>query len=215
MIVAIDGPAGSGKTTVAKELAQSLGFSYLDTGATYRALTYSALEEAVDLGSEQSLADLAAALSLEVKGIKVYVRGKEVTKDIRAPRIDKNISKVVGFAAVRQIMSSLQRSIAQGKDYVVEGRDITTVVFPDAEFKFYLDADQKIRTKRRTSQLMNAGEAIDSEEVKQDLINRDQADATRKHGSLRLAKDACYIDTTSLSAQEVVGKLLSIIRGRA
>ncbi len=212
MIVAIDGPAGSGKTTVAKKIAQKLDFLYLDTGATYRALTYSALKKEVDLSNELDLTRLARSLDLRLDKDKVYLDGSDITKEIRLPRIDKNISQIVAFAKVRRVMSALQRDIAFDKNYVVEGRDITTVVFPDAEFKFYLDADQKKRALRRIDQLIKEGENIDALEVEKDLINRDKADTSRKCGSLKLTEDAFYVDTTCLSADEVVDKLLGIVK---
>lgn len=213
MIVAIDGPAGSGKTTIAKNLAQKLKFSYLDTGATYRALTYAALERGVDLSKEQDLTSLVGELNLKLKGNKVYLGDFDISKEIRAPRIDKNISKVASFAKVREEMRFLQRNMANSEKCVVEGRDITTVVFPEADFKFYLDADQRVRIQRRIDQLLSQEEPFDSKEVKKDLIKRDQADMSRKVGSLKLAKDARYIDTTDLSIDEVVDKLFDIVRG--
>lgn len=211
MIIAIDGPAGSGKTTVAKRLAKRLGFSFLDTGATYRALTYAALENGLDLGNEEQLAELANNLKLKIMDGKIYLNDLDISKEIRKPRIDKNISKIVSFTKVRKVMSSLQRQEASGKNCVVEGRDITTVVFPDAEFKFYIDADQKIRAKRRIDQLLKEGENVDSGDVETDLARRDDADKNRKVGSLKLTKETCYIDTTKLTISEVVEKLFEIV----
>ncbi len=214
MIVAIDGPAGSGKTTVARRLAKRLGFAFLDTGATYRALTYSALEKNINLEVEEKLADLAANLNLKIEDNKIYLYDNDISKEIRKSRIDKNISKIVSFEKVRKVMSSLQRREASDKDCVIEGRDITTVVFPDAEFKFYLDADQKIRAKRRIHQLLEEGEAVNSEEVEADLIKRDNADKNRKVGSLQLTKETRYIDTTKLLIPEVIEKLYGIVSQR-
>jgi CMP/dCMP kinase len=214
MIVAIDGPAGSGKTTVAKMLAKRLGFFFLDTGATYRALTYAALKNNTNLESEKDLANLAAGLDLKIDNNKIYLKSADINKEIRKPRIDKNISKVVSFIKVRKVMNLLQRKEVSEKNSVVEGRDITTVVFPDAEFKFFLDAAQKIRVKRRTQQLLKEGEVVDSGEVEIDLIKRDQADKNRKAGPLKLTKETRYIDTTNLLIPEVVEKLFSIVRSK-
>jgi len=213
MIVAIDGPAGSGKTTVAKLLAQKLGILYLDTGAIYRALTYKALKENVDLDDEERLEELAGSLrlSFDFSRGKVFLYGEDVTEKIREPIIDKSISKVAEKPKVRRILVKLQREIAQGGDFVVEGRDITTVVFPKAEFKFFLDAQFSIRLKRRFKELVRKKINIAWEEVEEDLRRRDKADLERKEGPLKKSDDAIYIDTTDLSIEEVVEKLLGYI----
>jgi cytidylate kinase len=212
MIVAIDGPAGSGKTTVAEQLAKRLSFSFLDTGATYRGLTYAALEKGVNPEDEEGLTNLAKSLDLKIDNNKVYLKDADISKEIRKPRIDKNISKIVGFKRVREVMNGLQRKEAAGKNYVVEGRDITTVVFPDAEFKFYLDANQKIRIERRVQQLLKEGEVVNQQEVADDLVKRDKADKNREVGSLRLTEGTRYIDTTHLLIPEVIEKLFAIIK---
>ncbi|OQX82201.1 MAG: cytidylate kinase [Candidatus Omnitrophica bacterium 4484_70.1] len=213
MIVAIDGPAGSGKTTVAKLLAQKLGILYLDTGAIYRALTYKALKENVDLDDEERLEELAGSLrlSFDFSRGKIFLHGEDITEKIREPIIDKSISKVAEKPKVRRILVKLQREIAQGRDFVVEGRDITTVVFPKAEFKFFLDAQFSIRLKRRFKELVRRKVSISREEVEEDLRRRDKADLERKEGPLKKSDDAIYIDTTNLSIEEVVEKLLGYI----
>jgi len=214
MIVAIDGPAGSGKTTIAKLLSKKLNISYLDTGATYRALTLKALEGGIDLKDASLLAQLAANLNLKLAGQKTYLDGKDVSEQIRTPRIDKNISIIVAFPEVRSVMVSLQRKIAEGKDFVVEGRDITTVVFPNAEFKFYLDADCAIRAERRFKELEAKGVKIDFTETEKDLHKRDDADKKREVGALTLSSDATYIDTTKMSIEEVIATMLTHIRNK-
>jgi cytidylate kinase len=211
MIIAIDGPAGSGKTTIAKLLAKKLGILYLDTGATYRALTLKALENKLDLKDEHALENLAKNLNLKLENKTVYLDAVDVSEKIRAPLIDKNISLVVKHPAVRKVMVLLQRKIARGRDYVVEGRDITTVVFPKAEFKFYLDADANIRSQRRFKELEAKGMTLDFKEVNSDLSKRDEADKNRKVGALTLAKDAIYIDTTKLNIEQVSELILSYI----
>ncbi len=204
MIVAIDGPAGSGKTTVAKLLAKKLDFDYLDTGATYRALTLKALELGVDLSKEKDLGDLARSLGLHLEGSKTYLDGKDVSLDIRQPRINQNISIIVSYPEVRETMVSLQRKIAQEGNFVVEGRDITTVVFPNAECKFYLDADFKVRSQRRFDEFKEKGIEATNDDVDKDLAKRDNADMNREVGALKKADDATVIDTTYLSIEEVV-----------
>ncbi|MDD4955501.1 MAG: (d)CMP kinase [Candidatus Omnitrophica bacterium] len=212
MIVAIDGPAGSGKTTIAKLLSKKLDISYLDTGATYRALTLKALSEGVDLKDVSCLFDCANNLNLKLKGQKTYLDDKDVSSEIRTPLIDKNISVIVAYPQVREVMVSLQRKIAKDGDYVVEGRDITTVVFPNAEFKFYLDADQSTRAERRFNELKAKGINIDFEEMEKDLNKRDEADKKREVGALKLSADATYIDTSKMTIEEVADAMLTYIK---
>ncbi|MCM8786477.1 MAG: (d)CMP kinase [Candidatus Omnitrophica bacterium] len=212
MIIAIDGPAGSGKTTVAKLLSKTLGFLYLDTGAMYRTLTLKALWESCNLDDVKALVDLAKNLSLKFSKENVYLDGEDVTFQIRTPMVDKNISKVVSYPEVRNVMVELQRLIIKGKNYVVEGRDITTVVCPDAEFKFYLDADLEVRAKRRTRDFIEKNIKVDLKEVLEDLKRRDEADKNREVGALKISKDAIYIDTTNLSIDEVIKTMLKYIK---
>lgn len=212
MIVAIDGPAGSGKTTIAKLLSKKLNISYLDTGATYRALTLKALNEEIDLKDASRLARLAEGLNLKFKGQKTYLDDKDVSSEIRTPLIDKNISIIVAYPQVREVMVALQRKIAKAGSFVVEGRDITTVVFPNAEFKFYLDADPSTRAERRFNELKEKGIKIDFEEMEKDLNKRDDADKKREVGALTLSKDATYIDTSKMAIEEVISAMLTYIR---
>jgi cytidylate kinase len=212
MIIAIDGPAGSGKTTIAKILAQKLNISYLDTGATYRALTLKVLRLGLDLNDEEKIKEVAKKLKLKIEKEKIYLDNEEVSAQIRTPIIDKNISLVVFHPKVREGMVKLQREIVNNNDFVVEGRDITTVVFPNAEFKFYLDAEFLVRCQRRYKEMIEKKINIDFEEVKRDLEKRDKADKERKVGALVKSKDAIYIDTTHLNVEEVVDKILSYIK---
>jgi len=216
MIIAIDGPAGAGKTTVAHLLAKKLSIFYLDTGATYRALTFKALKEKIDLDDENALENLAKNLNLhfDFSQGKVFLDGEDITDKIRQPVIDKNISKVAEKPKVRKVLVELQRKIAQDKDFVVEGRDTTTVVFPNAQFKFFLDADFYVRLERRFKELKEKGLNISFSEVEKDLKRRDKADLERKVGPLRKAEDAIYIDTTDLSLEEVIEKIIKIIYGK-
>jgi len=216
MIIAIDGPAGAGKTTVARLLAKKLNIFHLDTGATYRALTFKALKEKIDLDDEDALENLAKSLNFQFdfsQG-KVFLDGEDITDKIRQPVIDKNISKIAEKPRVREVLVELQRRIAQDKDFVVEGRDTTTVVFPNAQFKFFLDADFYVRLERRFKELKEKGLNISFSEVEKDLKRRDKADLERKVGPLRRAEDAIYIDTTDLSLEEVIEKIIKIIYGK-
>lgn len=215
MIIAIDGPAGSGKTTVARELSKRLNIAYLDTGATYRVLALSALESNVDLTSSAALEELAEKLDLKFENGKVYLNNTDVSAKIRAPLIDKNISVVVAHPQVREQMVRLQRKIAGKGDFVVEGRDITTVVFPGAEKKFYLDAQFLLRARRRFTELKEKGIEVDFDELKEDLRRRDEADKNREVGPLRISADAVYVDSTGLSLEEVIETLLKHIKNGA
>lgn len=207
MIIAIDGPAGSGKTTVAKLLAKKLRILYLDTGATYRALTLQALEENIDLSDREKLAQMARDLPLVMTEDKIFLGKRDVSKEIRTPLIDKNISLIVSYSQVREVMVALQRNIARTGDFVVEGRDITTVVFPHAEYKFFLDADFSIRAKRRFQELQQKGMTVELEAVSRELNRRDHADMTRSVGPLVKSPDAILIDTTLLNIDQMVDTL--------
>ncbi|MDD5195750.1 MAG: (d)CMP kinase [Candidatus Omnitrophica bacterium] len=213
MIIAIDGPAGSGKTTIAKLLSKRLNISYLDTGATYRALTFKALALGINLNDAAALGRLACSLDLKIDKEKIFLDGNDISSQIRTPLIDKSISEVVAHEPVRKAMVNLQRKLAAGKDVVVEGRDITTVVFPAADFKFYLDADFKVRAQRRFDELRKKGIAIELEEMSNDLQKRDNHDKNRQIGPLRLSADANYIDTTNLNIEGAVDALLTYIQG--
>jgi len=211
MKIGIDGPAGSGKTTVARLIAKRLGISYLDTGATYRTLTLEALNKKIDLTDKIALGDLASSLDLRIEEGKIYLRGEDVSEKIRTPLIDKNISAIVSYPEVRKVMVGLQRKVTKEGDFVIEGRDITTVVFPDAEYKFYLDADPKVRAKRRYKELKEKGLRVDFDETEKDLIRRDKADKNRKVSPLRISDDAVVIDTTRLTIEQTVDEVIKHI----
>ena len=211
MIIGIDGPAGSGKTTVAKLLAKKLGIFYLDTGAMYRALTLKAIEKKIDLSDQDALKEIAEELNLEFKEDKVYLDCLDVSDQIRTPLIDKSISPVVALPEVRAVMVKLQRNMVAKGDFVVEGRDITTVVFPDAKYKFYLDASPEIRAKRRFKELSQKGIDVNFQELDQDLKRRDNSDKTREISPLRVSEDAIVIDTTNFTILETAEEILKHI----
>ncbi len=207
MIVAIDGPAGSGKSTVARGLADRLGFRYLDTGAMYRALTWLALEDGVDLEDAATLEALALANPVVFDGDRVSVHGEDVTEAIRAPRIDRVVSTVARHPGVRTVMKERQRELAETGDAVIEGRDIGTVVCPDAEVKVYLVADTRERARRRQADHPDIG----AEALATDLRLRDQRDAAQ----MQAAPDAEEIDTTELTIDEVLDRIERLVEERA
>lgn len=213
MIVAIDGPAGAGKSTVAKILAKRLGFLYIDTGAMYRALTLKALENNIDISDEHKINQLALKANIDLRNnpdgtLSVFLDARDVSSDIRQPRITQFVSDVSKIKGVRQVLVKLQRKLGQRGDCVLEGRDIGTVVFPRAQKKFFIDASAQVRVNRRFKELKELNQDIVENDVARDLSNRDKIDSTREVSPLRKAEDAIYIDTTELSIEGVVDKML-------
>lgn len=211
MIVAIDGPAGSGKSTVAELVAKKLGALYLDTGAIYRGLTLKVIRNQSDLDNENEIVELAREMKVDFSEGKVYLDSDDVTQEIRSPEVDQVISRVAAIPDVRKVMVSIQRSIGSKSSCVVEGRDTTTVVFPQAEFKFYLDADFDVRVNRRKGDFQEKQIDVDDNELRKSLKKRDNADTNREVGALKKTDDAHYIDTTSLDIGRVVDKICLII----
>jgi cytidylate kinase len=207
MIIAIDGPAGAGKSTVARMLAERIGFRYLDTGAMYRALTWLAMREGMDLGDGDKLGVLAREhpVELDPSG-RVSIAGADVTTSIRTARIDKMVPVVARHPRVREVMRERQRRLAERNDSVMEGRDIGTVVVPDAEVKVYLVADAEVRAARRRAERPEVGAAA----LDTDPLRRDKQDAER----MTPAEDAVEIDTTELEAADVVDEIEKLVRER-
>jgi cytidylate kinase len=205
VIVAIDGPAGAGKSTVARALAERLGFRYLDTGAMYRALTWLAMQRGVDLSDEDTLAELARTEPVGFLGeSRVWIAGMDVTSSIREQRIDRMVPVVARHPAVREIMRERQRELGRDGDVVIEGRDIGTVVAPQAEVKVYLVADREIRAQRRMADRPGIG----ADALATDLKKRDARDAER----MQPAADAKEIDTTHSTVDEVVEQIEALVR---
>jgi cytidylate kinase len=207
MIIAIDGPAGAGKSTVARMLAERIGFRYLDTGAMYRALTWLAMREGMDLGDGDKLGVLAREhpVELDPSG-RVSIAGADVTTSIRTARIDKMVPVVARHPRVREVMRERQRRLAERSDSVMEGRDIGTVVVPDAEVKVYLVAEAEVRAARRRAERPEVGAAA----LDTDPLRRDKQDAER----MTPAEDAVEIDTTDLDAADVVDEIERLVRER-
>lgn len=214
-VIAIDGPAGSGKSTTAKLVAKKLNFLYLDTGAMYRAITLKALEKAIDVNDEEALIKIAedSKISFENKNgtYKILLDGEEVTDRIREPKVDRNVSLVSAYKKVRKILVEKQKQIGRKNDLVAEGRDTTTVVFPHA-FKIYLDADLKERAKRRFLELKDKGIQTSLEEQIEEITKRDKLDSERETSPLCRDKDAVVVDTTHLTIEEQVNKVIELYK---
>ncbi len=221
MIVAIDGPAGSGKSTVARALARRLGFTYLDSGALYRTVTLLALEDGMDVDDEQSLARIAKDATIELREraqdyVQVIANGRDVGEQIRTPRVTQASSTVAAHPRVRAVLLEKQRELIAAGNYVVEGRDIGTVVAPDAEVKLFLTADATERASRRAGELRRRGHDAQAGEVRAAIEQRDRLDSTRSAAPLRTAADAITIDTTGLAVEDVVEQALKLVeRARA
>lgn len=216
MIITLDGPAGSGKSTISKKLAKLLGFDFLDTGAMYRAVTLFFLNNKIDINKEYSIQQALSKIDIVFKNKDIFLNGINVSDDIRKPDIDANVSAVSALAAVREKLVDLQRCIANSDDYVAEGRDMGSVVFPDAKFKFYLDANIEVRAERRIKQYprikqYDRNSDIDLEAIKADIIRRDELDSKREISPLLVPNDAIIIDTSDLSIDEVVEKILGYV----
>ncbi len=209
-VVAIDGPAGSGKSTISRRVAAQLGYIYIDTGAMYRCVALAALTRNID--------DIAA-LAREVRIAfgpeqQVYLNGEDVSAAIREPRVSEAASKVSANPEVRRAMVEEQRRIAAGTSIVMEGRDIGTVVFPNAQVKMFLDADPLVRARRRASELNAKGIAADVDDIAQQMKERDHRDATREDSPMVAAADAIHVDTSELSLEQVEEAILNIVRSR-
>lgn len=218
MIVAIDGPAASGKSTVAKAVARRLHAAYLDTGAMYRAVAALALARAVDLDDAEALAVLAAAEPVtfvptgdDPVACRVRIADRDVTRTIRTPEVDAAVSRVARVPGVRSALLGRQRELGASGLSVVEGRDIGTTVFPDAAVKVYLTASAEERARRRHRDLAGAGHALDTGMVRERLERRDAADAKREASPLAVADDAVELDTTGLSVEEVVDRIVALV----
>ena len=212
MIIAIDGPAGSGKSTVSKILAKKLGFKYIDTGAIYRAVTLKVIQVGLNLDDEAKICKLIDDTKIELNYINgnfsILLDGIDVTKDIRNPDVTSKIFFISNKASIREKLVGHQKNCAKEVDAVVEGRDIGTVIFPDAESKFFLNADVGERAKRRFSEVKEQNSLVKLADVCDDIKKRDKSDSTRKVAPLKCVEDAIYIDTTNMSIEEVVDNIL-------
>ena len=216
-IIAIDGPVGAGKSVAARELARELGYSYLNTGAMYRAVAVAAREAGIDPGDpnvEERLKPLLEGLEIKFDGEKIFLNGRDISDKINQPETGDLASRLSALRNVRERMRELQRAAGADGGVVMEGRDIGTAIFPDAEFKFYLDADVKVRAARRYEELKRKGSSISENEVLDQMIERDRRDSGRELAPLRRADDAIVIDSSKLSIKQVVAAMKAKIDAR-
>lgn len=215
-VIAIDGPSGAGKSTVARAIAQELGFDYLDTGALYRAIGLHLVRSGVDEdATDERVAAALGPARVEFMRGKVFLNGSDVSDEIRTPEAGHYASVFSAREPVREFLLDIQRDAALKSDLVAEGRDMTTVVFPDAFIKIYLDASAEERARRRTLELLAKGFAVDEDRIRQEIRERDERDSTRAIAPLRRADDALHIDSSGCGKEEVLRKALDIIRGRS
>ena len=214
IVVAIDGPAGAGKSTIAKGLAARLGFIYIDTGAMYRAVALWAVRQGVDPGDMHRMEQLAIAAGIELSPGHIALNGEDVTDAIRTPEVASGASKIAVIPGVRRAMVAKQREIGERTSVVMEGRDIGTVVFPDAQVKIFLDANPDERVRRRCEEMRAKGETVNAPQLAAQMKERDDRDSTRADAPLAQAPDAVYLDSTGQAIEEVIESILRIVRSR-
>ncbi len=217
LIIAIDGPAGAGKSTIAKIASEKLNLLYIDTGAMYRAITYIVLKNNININDEKAINNLLIDMNLEFKknnenNIDIYFNNKKINNCLRTQQVDRNVSKVSSYLKVREHCVQLQRRIPKNYDVVLDGRDIGTVVYPDTPYKFYLDATVEERARRRKLDVKNK-ENLSLEEIKEDITKRDEFDSNRKISPLKRADNAIYIDTSNMTIDEVANKIIEKCKG--
>ena len=215
--IAIDGPAGAGKSSIAKALSKRLGYIYIDTGAMYRAVALFFVENNVSDGTDSRIESLLDKLEISIKyedgAQKVILNGEDVTDKLRLEEIGKLASKFSAIGSVREKLVALQRKLAQKENVVMDGRDIGTVVLPNADLKIYLSASSKVRAKRRYLELLEKGHTdLDINEIEDEIIKRDEADMNREISPLKQADDAYYLDSSDMTLEEVVSKILSMVK---
>jgi len=210
--IAVDGPAGAGKSTIAKAIAEKLGIDYIDTGAMYRAIALKLIRTGVDYKDPAALEKLLSSTDVDFANGKTFLDGEDISGLIRTPEVSAVASPSSAIPAIRYKLTDLQQAMGKRKSIIMDGRDIGTVVFPDAEFKFFLTASPDIRARRRTDEMLAKGEAADFETVKADMIQRDKQDSEREFRPLKKADDAIEIDSSNMGIDEVVSFVLGIVQ---
>lgn len=221
VIIAIDGPAGSGKSTIGKLLAEYLDYLYFDTGVMYRAVTLAAINQNIEVKNELKVSELAEKTNIDLqtpttndgRDCDIFMEGQDVTWEIRSPDVDAKVSIVSAYPRVRQVLSEKQRQIGLKGNVVMVGRDIGTIVLPEADLKIYLDASLEERAKRRYQERVNRGENVDYESILSTLRERDRIDSTRKYAPLKPAKDSIVINTDGMNIQRVFETVLELVEG--
>lgn len=211
IIIAIDGPAGAGKSTISKLVATKLGINYIDTGAMYRALTLKCIENNIDTENETDVVAMSNQSDINFENNTIYLDGKDVSALIRSQIINKNVSNVAKIKDVRLKMVEIQRMLGSDKDVILDGRDVGTHIFPNTKFKFFLNASPEERGKRRYKEMVSKGENVVLEDIIEDVKRRDSIDSKREFAPLIKADDAIEIDSTNMSIQEVVDCIVSIV----
>ncbi|NPV42385.1 MAG: (d)CMP kinase [Firmicutes bacterium] len=208
MNIAIDGPAGAGKSTIAKILAEKLGMNYIDTGAMYRAITLKAIENNIDFNDVSSLINLVNNTDIKTSNGRIYLDSKDVTDKIRTPLVSQKVSKIAEISEIREKMICLQRELAENGNVIMDGRDIGTVVLPNASLKFFITATVEERAKRRFLELKAKGYDVNYDNIKKEILSRDEQDMKRKISPLKLAEDAIVIDTSNKEIKEIIQEIL-------
>ena len=211
LVIAVDGPAGAGKSTIAKLIADKLNINYIDTGAMYRAVTYKCLQNNIDINNEEEVINIAKECDIDFKDNNIYLNGNILKDEIRTMEVSNNVSNVAKIKEVRYLMVDIQRNIGKMSSVILDGRDIGSYVFPNADYKFFLVATPEERGNRRYKELINKGYDVNLEEIIKDIIKRDEIDSNREFAPLVKAEDAIEIDTTGKNIDEVVNSVLSKI----
>lgn len=212
LVIAIDGPAGAGKSTISKLIAKNLGINYIDTGAMYRAITYKCIKEDIDVNDIQRVVDLCSRTDVDFVDNYIYLDGQRLNEEIRTLQVSSRVSDVAKISQVREFLLEKQREIGKRSDVILDGRDVGTHIFPDAKYKFFLNASAQERGRRRYQELIDKGQSVVLEEIIEDIKKRDYIDSTREVAPLVKADDAIEVDTTYMTIDQVVTYISDMVR---
>lgn len=212
LVIAIDGPAGAGKSTISKLIAKNLGINYIDTGAMYRAITYKCIKEDIDVNDIQRVVDICSRTDVDFVDNYIYLDGQRLNEEIRTLQVSSRVSDVAKIPQVREFLLEKQREIGKRSDVILDGRDVGTHIFPDAKYKFFLNASAQERGRRRYQELIDKGQSVVLEEIIEDIKKRDYIDSTREVAPLVKADDAIEVDTTSMTIDQVVTYISDMVR---